>query len=95
MAKRKETVKQVIDGESFTTSVRKRPVRLICVRVPRSNPKLAKEATLRLRRLIGGEKVEVQPLRRDIYGRAVAVVDIGDVSINAEMSNWLATQGQG
>ena len=89
MAKRKETVKQIIDGESFTTSVRKRPVRLAAVRAPDADTRQGKKAATHLRDLIDGKKVEVSILAIDIYGRAVAGVKIDGNSINAAMNRHL------
>lgn len=89
MPKRRETVKRVIDGDTFTTSVRKRPVRLANVRAPAANTQRGQAATAQLKRLIGGEKVELHVLAIDIYGRAVASVKIDGKSINAEMNRQL------
>ena len=93
MPKRRETVKRVIDGDTFITSVRKRPVRLANVRVPEASTPRGKKATQHLEGLIGGKKVNLQILARDIYGRAVASVKIDGKSINAEMSRHLEGQG--
>ena len=92
MPKRRETVKRVIDGDSFTTSVRKRPVRLASVRAPEANTPRGRQATQHLKGLIDGQKVNLHILARDIYGRAVASVKIDGKSINAAMSNYLESQ---
>ena len=85
MAKRKETVTQVIDGDTFLTSSRKRPVRLADVDAPERGTKAGATATRKLRSLIQGEKVTVNTVARDVYGRAVATVRKGNKSINNAM----------
>lgn len=87
MAKRKEKVTRVIDGDTFLTASRKHPVRLANVDAPET--KKAKEgpaATRKLRRLIEGKQVVVQTVARDVYGRAVAKVYVGAKLINKGMN---------
>lgn len=79
MAKRKEKVTRVIDGDTFLTASRKHPVRLANVNTPE---KRAKEATRVLRKLIQGKKVEVETIGRDVYGRAIAHVRVGGKFVN-------------
>ena len=86
MAKRKETVTRVIDGDTFYTSVRKKPVRLANVDAPEKGTKGGAKATQNLKGLIQGQKVEVNTVARDVYGRAVAKVKVGSKSVNNAMN---------
>lgn len=89
MAKRKETVTRVIDGDTFCTSVRKKPVRLANVNAPEKRTKGGPAATSALKGLISGQKVEVNTVARDVYGRAVAKVKVGSKSVNNAMNKKL------
>ena len=89
MAKRKETVKRVIDGDTFTTASRKKPVRLANVNAPEKGQKGGTTATKNLKGLIQGQKVEVNTVARDVYGRAVANVKVGNKSVNNAMNKKL------
>ena len=82
---RKETVRRVIDGDTFETDSRKNAVRLANVDAPEKGRPGAKTATRRLKNLIEGREVTIQTVARDIYGRAVANVRIGRKSVNKEM----------
>ena len=86
MAKRKETVTRVIDGDTFRTSSRKHSVRLANVDAPEKGAKGGAKATKTLIKLIKGKKVEVDTVDRDVYGRAVAKVKVGGKSVNKAMS---------
>jgi micrococcal nuclease len=86
MAKRKETVTRVIDGDTFLTRSRKHPVRLANVNAPEKGRKGGSRATQQLKRLIQGKKVEVHTVARDMYGRAVATVKVGSKSVNKAIS---------
>ena len=86
MAKRKETVTRVVDGDTFYTSVRKKPVRLANVDAPEKGTKGGTKATQNLKGLIQGQKVEVNTVARDVYGRAVAKVRVGSKSVNNAMN---------
>ena len=85
MAKRKETVTRVIDGDTFLTTSRKHPVRLANVDAPEKRRKGGSKATQRLKRLIQGKKVEVHTVARDAYGRVVANVKYRGRSVNKVM----------
>lgn len=85
MARRKETVTRVIDGDTFLTTSRKHPVRLANVDAPEKRRKGGSKATEQLKRLIQGKKVEVHTVARDAYGRAVANVIVGGKSVNKVM----------
>lgn len=89
MAKRKEIVTRVIDGDTFLTKSRKHPVRLANVDAPEKGRKGGSKATQRLRTLIQGKKVEVHTVARDTYGRAVANVKRGRLSVNKAISRRL------
>jgi len=89
MAKRKETVTRVIDGDTFLTASRKRSVRLAGVDAPEKGTKLGAKATKQLREMIQGEKVKVYTKAKDVYGRDVAEVKLGRKSVNEEMRSKL------
>ena len=82
---RKETVTRVIDGDTFMTGSRKRPIRLANVNAPEKGTRAAGAATRALRQLVEGEKVSIETVARDKYGRSVAIVKTGNRSINAAM----------
>ena len=82
MAKRKETVTRVIDGDTFRTSSRKHSIRLANVDAPEKGSKGGAKATKQLKNLIQGKKVEVKTVARDAYGRSVANVKVGGKSVN-------------
>jgi len=86
MGKRRETVTRVIDGDTFLTKSRKHPVRLANIDAPEKGRKGGSKATQKLRNLIQGKKVEVRTVARDTYGRAVANVKRGRISVNKAMS---------
>jgi endonuclease YncB( thermonuclease family) len=86
MAKRKETVTRVIDGDTFRTSSRKHSVRLANVNAPEKGRKGGAKATKQLKSLIQGKKVEVNTVARDTYGRAVAKVKRGRINVNKAMA---------
>jgi endonuclease YncB( thermonuclease family) len=89
MAKRKETVTRVIDGDTFLTKSRKHAVRLANVDAPEKGRKGGSKATQRLKSLIQGKKVEVNTVARDAYGRTVATVKVGRKSVNKAVSRRL------
>ena len=82
MAKRKEIVTKVIDGDTFLTQSRRHPVRLANVNSPEKGRKGGAKATQQLKKLIQGKKVVVHTVARDVYGRAVAKVKVGHKSVN-------------
>lgn len=82
MSTRKETVTKVIDGDTFRTKSRIKPVRLANVDAPERGTRAGNTATNRLRTLIQGKKVEVNSIARDVYGRAVANVKVDGKSVN-------------
>jgi len=82
---RKEKVTRVIDGDTFITGSRKRPVRLANVNAPEKGSRGAGAATQALRNLVKGQTVSIETVARDKYGRCVANVTVGNRSINAAM----------
>ena len=86
---RKEKVTKVIDGDTFETSSRKRPVRLANVNAPEKRQRGYPEAKKALSDLIKGKEVVVETKARDKYGRSVANVKVGNRSVNRAMKNKL------
>lgn len=82
---RKEKVTKVIDGDTFETSSRKKPVRLANVDAPEKGTRGASSAKQKLQKLIGGEEVRIDTKARDSYGRSVANVYHGRESVNKKM----------
>ncbi|MCK5272168.1 MAG: thermonuclease family protein [Sedimentisphaerales bacterium] len=82
MSKKKETVTKVIDGDTFMTKSRKHSVRLANVDAPEKGTRAGSVATKKLINMIQGKKVTVDTVARDVYGRAVANVKIGNKSVN-------------
>ena len=82
MSKKKETVSRVIDGDTFLTKSRTKPVRLANVDAPEKGTRGGTTATNQLKTLIQGKKVEVNTVARDVYGRAVAKVKVDGKSVN-------------
>ena len=82
---RKETVTRVIDGDTFKTDKRKNAVRLANVNAPEKGQRGAKAATEKLKGLIKGETVSIDTVARDAYGRSVANVKRGRISVNKAM----------
>lgn len=85
MAKRRETVTRVIDGDTFLTASRKRSVRLANFDAPEKGKRGSVKATQILRKLIQGKKVEVHAIGRDAFGRVIANVKVGGKSLNKAM----------
>ena len=82
---RKEKVKKIIDGDTFTTGSRKRPVRLANVHAPEKGMRGAGAATQTLKDLVAEQTVSIETVARDKYGRSVAEVKVGNRSVNAAM----------
>lgn len=86
---RKEFVTRVIDGDTFATASRKKPVRLANVNAPEIDKRGGKTAKNTLEKMIGGEMVSVETVARDIYGRDIARVKVGTRSVNKAMADEL------
>ena len=87
MAK-KEVVTKVIDGDTFETNIRKIPVRLANVDTPEKRQAGYQQAKKALEKEILGKTVSVDTVARDVYGRAVAKVKLGNTSINKKMKKY-------
>jgi len=83
--RRKETVTKLIDGDTFMTGSRKKPVRLANVNAPEKGARSGAAATKVLRDLVQGETVSIATVARDKYGRSAANVSVGNRSVNATM----------
>jgi endonuclease YncB( thermonuclease family) len=84
---RKEKVTRIIDGDTFMTSSRKRPVRLANYDAPERGQQGYKGSKEALRTMISGETVTIDVKAHDVYGRAVANVKVGRRSVNNAMKN--------
>lgn len=82
---RHERVTKVIDGDTFETASRKKPVRLAGVDTPEKGQPGFEAAKRSLQELIGGEEVEIDTVARDTFGRSVAKVKVGGRSVNRAM----------
>ena len=89
MAKRKEQVTRVIDGDTFKTSSRKHSVRLANVNAPEKGKPGSVKATQNLKNLIQGQQVQIDTVARDTYGRSVAKVKVDNKSVNKAMNQKL------
>lgn len=86
---RKEKVTEVIDGDTFHTNRRKNPVRLSNVQAPEKGKPGSAKATNDLKRLIQGKEVTIETVARDRFGRSVAKVKVGNISVNRAMRDKL------
>ena len=74
---RKETVTEIIDGDTIKTSVRKRPIRIQGIDTPEKGNPGYSGAKKALSNLLKGERVTITPVATDDYGRTVAKVEKG------------------
>jgi micrococcal nuclease len=79
---RREKVTEIIDGDTIRTSVRKRPVRIADIDTPEKGQKGYSEAKKELKKLLKNQKVVIQPVATDKYGRTVAKVKKGTTSVS-------------
>ena len=84
---RNEKVTRVIDGDTFMTSSRKKPVRLANYNAPEKGQRGYKVSRDALTGMISGKTVTIDVKARDVYGRAIANVKVGRRSVNAAMKN--------
>ena len=91
---RKEKVKRVRDGDSFSTGSRKKDVRLAGVDAPEKGQPGHERAKKKLERLVAGEDVRIKTVARDKYGRSVANVYKGRESVNKKMRESLRRKKQ-
>lgn len=82
---RKERVTRVIDGDTFMTSSRKKPVRLANYDAPEKGQRGYKGSKDALKTMISGKTITVDTKARDVYGRAVANVKVEGRSVSAAM----------
>ena len=85
---RNEKVTKVIDGDTFNTASRKNPVRLANVNTPEKGKTGAGTAKKALEKMILGQKVKIETVARDSYGRSVAKVNLGRSSVNKAMKDY-------
>lgn len=85
---RKEKVAKVIDGDTFMTDIRKKPVRLAEVDTPEKGQPGYIQAKKELQKMIEGEEVIINTVARDSYGRSVAKVRKGNKSVNKAMQKF-------
>ncbi len=76
-------VTKVLDGDTFETESGQR-VRLANVNAPEVGEPRAAKATAKLRELVDGENVRIEPVGTS-YGRVVANVTVGGKSVNSTM----------
>ena len=89
MTVKREKVTRIIDGDTFETSGRKKPIVLANVLAPELKTRAGVRAAKYLESLIGGRTVEVDTLMRDKFGRAEARVCINGESVNYAMNRKL------
>ena len=83
---RPERVVRVIDGDTFETNGRKKPVRLANVYPPEHEDRGGRKAKKNLEKLVAGETVTINTIARDRAGRSVAYVRTSKgKSVNKEM----------
>ena len=85
---RKERVTKIFDGDTFLTSVRKKPVRLNDVNTPDKREQGYQDAKKALEKLIGNKQVTVDTVARDKWGRPIANVKLGNQSVNRAMKKY-------
>jgi len=85
---RKEVVTKVIDGDTFKTGSRTRPVRLANVDTPEKGQPGSAIARKALEKKILGKVVRIDTVARDTYNRAVANVKVGGKSVNKAMKRY-------
>lgn len=85
---RRETVTKVIDGDTFKTGSRTRPVRLANVDTPERGTPGSAIARKTLERKILGKEVVIDTVARDTYNRAVAKVKVDGKSVNKAMKRY-------
>lgn len=87
---RKEKVIKVIDGDTFLTNSRKNAVRLANVDAPEIGQRGGQAAKKSLSELILTETVSIDTKARDVYGRSVANVKLGRISINKAVKDLIS-----
>ena len=85
----KQKVVDIIDGDTFKISKGAPSIRLANVDAPERGEKGWGDAKVKLAMLTRGKNVTITPLAKDVYGRIVADVKVGNKSINKAMNNYL------
>ena len=85
---RKETVTKIIDGDTFMTASRKKPVRLADLDTPEKGQPGFNAAKNALERMLLNQDVTIDTVARDNYGRSVAKVKVGRFSVNKAMKKF-------
>lgn len=80
-------VTRVVDGDTLIVQLSSGPirVRLYGIDAPEHDQPGGREATAALTLLVGGARIELEPVSQDRYFRMVARVRRGRVDVNAEM----------
>lgn len=86
---REERVDVIRDGDSLSTTSRKNDVRLAGVDAPEKGQPGYGAAKQKLKSLVAGETVKIEPVARDKYGRTIAKVTAKGKSVNNEMKKFL------
>lgn len=89
----REIVRRVIDGDTFETEGGGSSIRLLNVYSPALHDYLGKEARRHLMHLMWGDRVTVNVVGRDPYGRRLAWVKCNGVSVNRAMREYLDERG--
>jgi len=84
-----ELVTNVIDGDTIRTRERTEPIRLTGYDAPETGTLDGGEATINLALLICDQEVGVTVIGHDVYGRALAEVSVGQLSVNDYMKNMV------
>lgn len=79
-----ETVARVTDGDTVVLTDGRR-IRLYGIDAPEMHQPQGTEARAFLARLVGGKEVSVTVRARDLYGRTVAELRMGNESVNEAM----------
>jgi len=84
MTRYKATVKEIVDGDTFTT-VGGTVIRLARVKAPEKGQSGYQKAKKDLEDLIGGKAIIYDRVSIDVYGRTVAEVWLGSSNVNDVM----------
>ena len=80
---------RVIDGDTFVIKTGDR-VRLVGLDAPETGKCGAEEAKEQLTKLLSDEVIKIEEEKRDVWGRRLGIVNIGNLNVNLEMvkSGW-------
>ena len=85
MTRRKEKVTKVVDGDTFYTNRREKPIRLANANAPDKGERGHGNAKKFLERQILGKEVGIDTVAVDKYGRYIANVYDGRRSVNKKV----------